>query len=117
MAHLYVEAVVHMVFGDPALLVSVVDSSGAPVSGLRRDDFMAGVLASKNHVAWNQLEITIFTDENFGFYSLGLALVNPSQPWSISSDWVLTVAIQRQTDQGQTLAVCHLDCSSRPSQP
>ena len=110
MAKLNVQALIHYVFDDPFLLVSVEKADGKPVKGLTAKNFTVGTHASLNHIFWNKNKITQLTDSGQGFYSIEHALVNPIQPWSISSEWMFTVSVNTGKDFGQAQAWAPYEC-------
>jgi hypothetical protein len=110
MAKLKVTALVQYAFDIPYLLVSVENADGEPVIGLTQKNFTVGTHASLNHIFWNKNKISNVTDSGLGFYIIEHALINPVQPWGISSEWVFTVSVDTGTDHGQAQAWAPYEC-------
>jgi len=112
MPKLEIDATIQIGFGTEVwLLFGVEDENGKPVTDLKAENLEAHALASLNHVGWHEMKPWIFDEEGPGFYSLQSNLVNPDQPWSASSDWVVALQVSADAGQGQALATCHCDCS------
>jgi hypothetical protein len=112
MPKLEIEGTIQIGFGTEVwVLFCVENEEGEPVTGLTEKDIEEHAFASLNHVGWHDMKPTIFDEEGPGFYSLQSQLVNPDQPWSISSDWVVALHVRADAGMGQALITCHDNCA------
>ena len=113
MARLIVEACGSPLLGDMLVEVSVSDTDGNAVTGLKPKSFFISDLASRNHAGASARVVSKVTEGPSGFYIL--ALKSDAIHSDLSPDiYVLAVSVERVTkkgapaDRGQTLAVADL---------
>jgi hypothetical protein len=100
MGLLIVSAAASPLFSNFLFVVSVTDSAGTPVAGLKAASFKIHHMASLNHAGENQRTIDKVTEAPDGFYIITLK-PSASQPNLPPGHYVFAVRVMRSRKRGE----------------